>query len=332
MKMQFDAISELGHPGPKFLKLFQSYWPEYERWIDSDDSTISASLEESITALRLHMPEMVSTYHRLCGLTRADKKIAKFLTGFQPPPSISGCSQAVITKNDIQLIRNYDYDPNLLEGTLLLSSWNGKKVIVNSDCLIGALDGMNEAGLAISLTFGGRKAHGTGFGISFILRYILEFCYTTEEAVAALVRIPSHMSYNVTVVDKTGKYNTVLISPDNEAVVTEAAYTTNYQGTVDWPENAFFNNTVERSKFLEKLFAIKEWDSFSFCESFLQKPLYSNLYEEGFGTLYTSIYHPITGSIELRWPSKSIHQSFTNFTEGSTKIDFKGPETTIEGR
>lgn len=87
----------------------------------------------------------------------ADPVAAKFLTGFQPPAYISACSQAVLVDKEIQLVRNYDYHPELMEGTILLSAWNGKKVMATVDCLVGVVDGINEDGLAISLTFGGRK-------------------------------------------------------------------------------------------------------------------------------------------------------------------------------
>ena len=39
---------------------------------------------------------------------------------------------------------------------------------------------MNDAGLAVSLTFGGRRALGTGFGIPLVVRYLLETCATVE--------------------------------------------------------------------------------------------------------------------------------------------------------
>lgn len=323
MQIQFEAVSELGNPGPKFQSLFNMYWPIYKVWIDSNKSIDQPDLVTSIAALEYHMPEMVPTYNRLCALVNADEKMAKFLTGFQPPTTIAGCSQAVLNESAIQLIRNYDYHPHLLEGTLLLSSWNGKKVIAKTDCLSGALDGMNENGLAVSLTFGGRKEVGIGFGISFIMRYVLEFCNTVDEAVAAFIRIPSHMSYNITVVDRTGSYKTILLSPDKPPVVTNAAFTTNHQGTVDWPENASFNNTIQRSQYLEGLLATLGWDPRAFSDAFLSTPLYSSNFKEGFGTLYTSIYQPAIGCMELRWPGASIHQTFSNFTEGATIINFE---------
>ena len=47
---------------------------------------------------------------------------------------------------------------------------------------------MNDAGLAVSLTFGGRPQVGDGFGIPLVIRYVLEVCETIEEAVRVLRR------------------------------------------------------------------------------------------------------------------------------------------------
>lgn len=325
MQLHFNAVSEPGLPGKKWQKLYNTHWAAYKLWIDSKENTASPDLKTSQAALRKHMPEMWPTYKHLCKLAKADDVAAKFLTGYQPPAYISACSNAVLSGERIQLVRNYDYHPDLIEGTQLLSAWNGKKVIATSDCLMGALDGMNEDGLAISLTFGGRKIVGVGFGIPFILRYVLEFCRNVEEAVAALVRIPSHMSYNVTVVDKIGNFKTVRLAPDKEPVITDAAFTTNHQEAIDWPENAAFNKTLERSAFLEKLLAKKGMDAITIADSFLQKPLYNTLFQEGFGTLFTAVYKPAEGIVEMRWPNVKIHQSFDGFQEQYKLINYNKP-------
>ena len=94
----------------------------------------------------------------------------------------------------------------------LATNWTGRRVIGMSDSLWGLLDGMNDDGLAVSLAFGGRKVVGVGFGMPLILRYVLETCCTVDEGVAALLRIPSHMSYNVTLVDAQGAYQTVYVA------------------------------------------------------------------------------------------------------------------------
>lgn len=325
MQLHFNAVSEPGLPGKKWQKLYNTHWEAYKTWISSKGTPVVPDLKTCQAALKKYMPEMWPTYKRLCKLANADDLAARFLTGFQPPAYISACSNAVLTGEEIQLVRNYDYHPDLIEGTQLLSAWNGKKVIATSDCLIGMVDGMNEDGLAISLTFGGRKTVGKGFGIPFILRYVLEFCSNVDEAVAALVRIPSHMSYNVTVVDKTGKFKTVYLAPDKKAIVTDAAFTTNHQESIDWPENAAFNKTLERSAFLEKMLAKKGMDAITIADSFLKKPLYNTKYNKGFGTLFTAVYKPAEGIVEMRWPAVKIRQTFTGFQEQYKLIHFNQP-------
>lgn len=328
MQLHFNSISEPTQAGPKWQRLFNAYWPAYLAWLKSKEAAHTSGLKAAQVALKNYMPEMVPAYEHLCELAKADEVAARFLTGFQPPAYISACSQAVLSEDNIQLVRNYDFHPDLTEGTLLLSAWNGKKVIANSDCLIGAVDGMNEDGLVISLTFGGRKVVGKGFGIPFILRYVLEFCSGVDEAVEALCRIPSHMAYNLTVIDKSGAFKTVMLAPDRAPLVTDAAFITNHQGKVDWPENAQFNQTIKRSEFLEKTLAQKV-SADKLADAFLQEPLYQSRFRESLGTLYTAVYRPVAGSVQIRWPSENMLQTFTGFKEEYKLIKFKQPATSI---
>ncbi len=324
MELQFNCIAELGNPGLKFKARFDAYWPDYKLWLESefDKGRQPTSLESSIEALEEYMPEILPLYYNLRNAVNADETASQFLTGFNPPPYLAACSQAVLTRDNIRLIRNYDYHPELLEGTILLSSWYKKKVIATTDCLTGVLDGINEDGLSVSLTFGGRNIVGNGFGIPFILRYILEFCANVKEAVDALLRIPCHMSYNVTVVDKTGAFNTVFLSPDREPTVTNNAFTTNHQEEVDWEENALFNKTVKRFNFLNDAVNDPDLNANELIDSFLKKPLYSNLFSNGFGTVYTAIYFPKGGQVIYRWPNQTIHQSLNHFIEQNQVIKF----------
>lgn len=325
MQLLFNTISEPTVPGEKWKKLYNTYWPAYKAWLNSKASANVPDLKTSQAALKKYMPKMWPTYERLYKLTNGDPVAARFLTGFQPPAYISACAQAVITKSAVQLVRNYDYHPDLMEGSLLMSAWNGKKVIATGDCLIGAVDGMNEDGLAVSLTFGGRKEVGMGFGIPFILRYVLEFCCNVEEAVETLISIPSHMSFNVTVIDRSGSFKTILLSPDRDPIITDASFTTNHQGVIDWPENALFNKTIERSYYLENLLADKNLSAKKMANAFLRTPLYSPLFDQGFGTLFTAVYNPIEGTVQWRWPDEDISVSFEDFKEESKLIKFIQP-------
>ena len=60
---------------------------------------------------------------------------------------------AVWQVGDPVLARNYDYAPERLEGSILHTRWV-RPVIGSGDCAWGLLDGLNDAGLAVSLAFG----------------------------------------------------------------------------------------------------------------------------------------------------------------------------------
>ena len=127
---------------------------------------------------------------------------ARFLSLYCPPQYLTGCSQAAWQGGEPLLVRNYDYDPRAFEATVLRSAWGDRQVLGTSDCLVGLVDGINDAGLAVSLTFGGRRVVGRGFGMPILLRHVLQTCGTTPEAVRVLAGLPTHMAYNVTVVDE----------------------------------------------------------------------------------------------------------------------------------
>jgi predicted choloylglycine hydrolase len=277
------------------------------------------------------MPKFMPTYRKLCQLAGNDPVAERFLTGYQPPAYITGCSQ-VVFQDKPQLVRNYDYHPNLCEGTLLNSAWNGKHVIAVGDCLWGVVDGMNSDGLVASLTFGGRKVVGKGFGIPFILRYVLEFCSDVEEAVEELKRIPTHMAYNVMVLDKTGNFKMLQLAPDHDPIVTEKPISTNHQGKIDWPEHARFSKTLEREQFLVDVLKKENLTDEKIAKVFLENPLFNTQYKDGFGTIYTSVYRPAEGYMQLRWQGETLQQSFSDFTEGNNLISFtdKTPSKTTE--
>lgn len=307
----------------KWKNLFNERWPAYKVWLDSNNPIYDS--KASLEAMKEYMPEMVATHEHLCHLVNADESAFCFLTGFQPPAYTSACSQAVSSKGTVQLVRNYDYHLDRFEGVLLKTAWNGKEVIANSDCLVGVLDGMNEDGLALSLTFGGRQTVGYGFGLPFILRYILEFCSNVNDAVDVLGRVPSHMSYNITLTDKTGFVRTIQISPDRPLIVTANPFSTNHQGPIEWTVNGAFSDTGQRATHLENLLE-RGLSGDSLIRAFLHPPLFKTNHSKGQGTLYTAVYKPNEGSMQLLWPNKSMDQSFDSFKEVQIPITYNQTE------
>jgi predicted choloylglycine hydrolase len=266
------------------------------------------------------MPVLMPIYERLCALAGASDLSARFLSLYRPPPYINGCSQAVWHGGEPVLVRNYDYDPRLCDGLILHTAWAGGRVIASIDCLWGCLDGMNEAGLAVSLSFGGRRAVGDGFGIPIVLRYVLEFCRTAAEAGEVLRRVPTHMAYNVTAIDRTGAFFTAQLAPDRPALIGEAPLATNHQGDVEWQRHADATASVERERFLARVLSKPTTTAPQLADAFLRPPLHSQAYERGYGTLYTAIYRPARGEVEYRWPEASWTFSFAAFGQGVRRI------------
>jgi len=241
-----------------------------------------------------------------------------------PPVYVGGCSQALMGGDAPVLIRNYDYSPMLVEGTWLASRFNGKRVLAMIDCLWGVLDGVNEDGLAVSLSFGGRTVSGQGFGIPIVLRYVLEFAANVMEALALLGRIPVHMAYSVALMDRHGKTAMVFVAPDRKMEIVDRKVTTNHQHKVEWPRHAKVTKTVERELILDT--AILSSSQHDVLQAFLRPPVFQTDYGRGHGTLYTALYDSRAASAELIWPGKRWRQSCTVFVEGSHAVHYESAQ------
>lgn len=269
------------------------------------------------------MPELVPTYEALVELAGGSDGAARLLSLWCPTPYLTGCSQAIHAGETNRLVRNYDYQPMLWDAIQMSTHWR-RPVVGMIDSLWGVLDGVNEDGLAVSLAFGGRPAVGEGFGMPLILRYVLETCGDVEEGSAALLRVPTHMSYNVTLLDARGDFRTLFLSPDRAAVVTHHAYATNHQRTVEWEAFAHATASVDRERHLRARLMDPHEDGERFVERFLEAPLYQTNFARGWGTLYTAIYDPERRTMQLRWPDLTLSQSIEQFRETTVALAFGG--------
>jgi len=315
--VQFRTLIE-DRPGEQWRALFDRFWPGYRAWFLR--GAPGAGYLDSRRALRKHMPELVPTWEALVELAGGGDTEARFLSSWCPPPYIRGCAQAVwldaAGSDEPALLRNYDYAPGLLEGNWLATRWCGQRVVALGDCMWGALDGLNESGLAASLSFGGRTEHGEGFGVPIALRYLLETAETTAQAVQLLQRLPISMSYSITLLDRRSEWATVFVAPDRAAEVTKHLAVTNFQHRVEWPAHA---NSTRATLRLERLREVAGGavSAELIAEALLQPPLFQTGYERGWGTLYTALYRPTSGRVELRWPQHRWQQSIAQFAPGT---------------
>ncbi|MDA1194896.1 MAG: C45 family autoproteolytic acyltransferase/hydrolase [Planctomycetota bacterium] len=304
-------------PGSWFAQTFAKYWPAYRGWWLSEAISNRPSYLEAEGALAEHMPELLTSWHAALECTGGGDLEARFLSMWCPPPTVVGCAQAVRAGPKPLLVHNYDYTPRLFDGIVLHSEWCGTPVVATTDCLLGALDGLNARGLAVSLNFGGDETVGPGFGAPMVARYILETCATVADAAAVLTRIPTHMAYNFLLLDSSGAFVTVYTAPGGGVRLHDRAHCTNHQETIQWPRHARLSETVARDAALAALVADDEADETAFVEAFLNAPLYVTNYERGMGTLYTATFRPAQGRVTYQWPGLQVQQSLSAFRPGT---------------
>ena len=309
---------EEDEPGDRIREQLAATWPAFHRWW-RDGANTRPTTEEARARLEEHMPELVPTWEQLASMIPGDADAAAALALWNPPPFLTGCSQAAVLQGGPALIRNYDWDYRIFDGVVARTTYTGHRVLGMLDCLWGLLDGVNDAGLAVSLTFGGRPEVGEGFGIPLVIRYVLEVCGTVDEAVRVLCRVPVHMSYNVTVLDRSSRWATVYVAPDRPARVTSAAVTTNHQGSVEWAPYVAAIRSVDRAQRLEDLLA-HGTDASGIIAACLRSPLYATRFYEGFGTLYTAEYRPVEGIARYHWPDRTWEHSLDYTESGSIQL------------
>jgi len=316
--MVFRSVRE-DHPGPRIAEVLRAYWPAYRRWIARGPNVAP---DDCVAALRRHMPELLPTFDAIMTAIDGGDDEMRFLSLYRPPRLVRACSQLVLeTDEGSVLVRNYDHAPHLCDGLVLRSAWNGAGVIAPTDCLWGALDGVNEHGLAIALAFGGRPVVGDGFSASLVARYVLETCTTVAEARAALSRIPVYMAYTFVVVDGAGEFTTAYCSPDRDAHFEREAASTNHQGQSEWSRYVRFSNSVERLEHLQALTTTTDRSVQAVVEQFLAPPLYRNEYSAGSGTLYTAAVNGPQGVHAMHWPHDAMTFTFGEFDESTLDVE-----------
>jgi predicted choloylglycine hydrolase len=138
------------------------------------------------------------------------------------------------------------------------------------------------------------------------------------------------MTYNVTVLDAAGEFATVYVSPDRPAVVTRRGVATNHQGAVEWRQFAHATASIDRERFLIARRADAQETRSKFSDRFLQPPIYSTAFRQGWGTLYTVRYEPKGRLAEFRWATHALRQGFDDFSECAFSITY-GSDTTPKG-
>ncbi|MGI8315274.1 C45 family autoproteolytic acyltransferase/hydolase [Halobacillus mangrovi] len=216
-------------------------------------------------------------------------------SGFQQDWVRSGCS--VMTGEGF-FARNYDYHPKTYEGRFLLfKPNNGFASIGPGQRLIGRTDGMNEHGLCIGYNFVNRIKPEDGLICCTITRIILETAKNVREAVELLTELPHRHSFNYILYDREGNSRIIEGSPRGVKVKTGQVCTNHFDELAS-ENRKHLTDSMERMDRLEQFYGTINTgkEAFYFLNRTSQ-PIFSKNYSRWSGTIHTSCYFPVEGSM-----------------------------------
>jgi len=320
----FRTIDE-PKPGPKMAAIFAERAAAYDSWYLQDGDELRPSAAEGLDALRTHMPELVPIYEAMVReVGGQDPTAERMFTMWRPPGAAIACSQGVLRVGERgpRLVRNYDYPAELMDAVILRSEFGDRRVIGMTDAVWGLCDGMNDRGLAVSLTFGGRASLGLGFGVPLVVRYLLEVCDTVTHARAVLARMPVAHTHNLTIADAEGDVITAYLNPDRPVSFRRLPIAVNHQWSVESWDPVLAESTLQREWWLLRLLDDPDVDHERFLGAFLVPPLYSLAHDAGRGTVWTGVYDPQEGDVTYAWPTLRLPLRFDSFEEGLHPVTY----------
>jgi predicted choloylglycine hydrolase len=226
-------------------------------------------------------------------------------------------------------VRNYDYPAELIDGVILRSKFRDREVIGMTDAMWGLCDGMNDRGLAVSLTFGGRTSIGEGFGVQLVVRYLLEVCDTVADVREVLARMPVAHTHNLTIADAEGDVITAYLNPDRPVSFRRLPIAVNHQWSVESWDPVLAESTLQREWWLLRLLDDPDVDHERFLDAFLVPPLYSLAHDVGRGTVWTGVYDPQERDITYAWPNLRLPLRFDAFEEGLHPVFYPPSPTSV---
>jgi hypothetical protein len=119
------------------------------------------------------------------------------------------------------------------------------------------------------------------------------------------------------------------LRPDEPPVVRAVPYAANHQEAIEWVQHAKATKTLERERFLCRQLYGGARTPGDMIDSFLRPPLYSSAFANGYGTLYTAVYRPVTRAAEFRWPTAEWRFGFDAFEEGKRTIALGAPSSPV---
>ena len=123
----------------------------------------------------------------------------------------------------------------------------------NTTAFVEIEDGINEYGLAVGLTFIYPKIRKVGFNSGMLVRFVLEKCKTTDEAIESIKRLPIASAQTLTIADRSGNIVIIECNPEKTEIIRP-----NKDGDFVATANNFNSNTLNKYKHPDN---IDDWKS-----------------------------------------------------------------------
>jgi hypothetical protein len=127
VSLTFQAFAE-HEPGDQIGEHLAVTWSAFRRWWREGANT-RPTAAVARARLEQHMPELVPTWQRLAAMLGDDPDAAAALALWNPPPFLTGCSQAAVLPGGPALIRNYDWDYRLFDAVVARTAYGGRPVL-----------------------------------------------------------------------------------------------------------------------------------------------------------------------------------------------------------
>ena len=163
--------------------------------------------------------------------------------------AINNKDQILFGRNSDFLVSLENLYMNCIYNLDNVHSFNG-----NTTAFVQIEDGVNEEGLAVGLTFIYPKLRKPGFNAGILVRYILEKCKTTQDAIAAIKNLPIASQQTITLADKNGDIAVVECNCEKVVVI-------NPKADEDFVSTANNFNTEEMAHYNAPL-NIEDWRSY----------------------------------------------------------------------
>lgn len=252
------------------------------------------NVDEFIVIMKQFSPQLLEELYGLQDALELDlyTTIQQF-GGYYLDYGRSGCS---IYTDHGTMVRNYDNDPNVYEGRVMLyaPSDGGYATIGPTMQITGRTDGLNEKGLAMGYNFINRTHSKDGFMCNMIGRLILENCATVDEAIQLLKELPHRYAFTYVLADPNEDGVIVEAAPSKVAVRHDFVCTNHFQTLTD--QNRYrMDDSIRRSTAVQQAHpSIHNGRDMYELMNGRDHGVFSSNYGAWSGTIHTSIMQPNT--------------------------------------